>query len=152
LADNVIANAGAGGATFATDNKGGTEHWPITKVGYGTRDTNYNLVDDSDGNRLPTKPIGPIGAFTDAHAAIATGGLDQQLLAAATRKILMIWNPPTETELLYVNFGAAAAADNTSIPLEPGSMIEMQSPGFVSNEAVHVIAATAGHKVGCKWA
>lgn len=152
MADNVIANAGAGGATFATDNKGGTEHWPINKLGFGARDTIYVIVDDSDGNRLPTKPIGPHGAYTDAAALITGGGTSQTLLAAGTRNKVVIWNPVTETEPIFINFTSAASGSGAgSIPLEPGSMWIEQSPSPVTNEAITVVAATTGHKVGCKW-
>lgn len=38
MADNVVANAGAGGATFATDDDG-TAHWPYAKLAWGANNT-----------------------------------------------------------------------------------------------------------------
>lgn len=38
MADNVVANAGAGGATFRTDDDG-TAHWPYTKLAWGADNT-----------------------------------------------------------------------------------------------------------------
>ncbi len=38
MANNVTANPGAGGATFATDDVGGV-HYPITKIAYGAEDS-----------------------------------------------------------------------------------------------------------------
>jgi hypothetical protein len=161
MADNVTAAQGAEGTGTAAGPPFVTEKWigapgGDAHVGYGKLvwglHGSFTIVADADGNRFPVKPIGPIGALTDGHAAIGQGGQDQQLLAPATRRLLWIWNPPTETELLYVNFGGSAAADASSIPLEPGQWLTMSSPGFVSNEAVHVMAATGGHKIGCKWA
>src|SRR5437867_971018 len=63
MADNVIANPGAGGATFATDDIGGVQH-PLTKVEWGPLDT-ANLVDDAAGKRLPVKVGDPLPAGTN---------------------------------------------------------------------------------------
>ena len=38
MADNVVANTGAGGATFRTDDDG-TAHWPYTKLAWGADNT-----------------------------------------------------------------------------------------------------------------
>jgi hypothetical protein len=53
VADNVIADPGAGGATFATDDDG-TAHHPYTKIEWGA-DNSQIKVADSDGSRLPVK-------------------------------------------------------------------------------------------------
>lgn len=106
---------------------------------------------DFDGTGHTPKIIGPRGALTDRGTTITVGGTSQTLAAAnATRRFLLIVNPPTETETLYVNFTSAAAANQTSVPLSPGGSMLMQSPGLVSNELVTVVAATTGHTVACK--
>lgn len=51
MADNVIADAGAGGATFATDDVGGV-HYPISKLAFGALDA-ANLVTSTATNPLP---------------------------------------------------------------------------------------------------
>jgi hypothetical protein len=43
MADNVTANAGAGGATFATDDDG-TAHWPYAKVAWGADNTQTRVA------------------------------------------------------------------------------------------------------------
>lgn len=63
MADNVQANAGAGGATFATDDIGGIHH-PYTKVEWGPADT-ANITDDAAGKRLPVKVGDPLPAGTN---------------------------------------------------------------------------------------
>ena len=52
MADDVVANAGAGGAIFATDQELGGRHYPWTKPVWGPDDV-FNKVDDTDGKRLP---------------------------------------------------------------------------------------------------
>lgn len=65
MPDNVQANPGAGGAEFATDQIGGTVHWPFTKVAWGPRDT-ANEVDAAAGKAFPTQGEA-------AHDAALTG-------------------------------------------------------------------------------
>jgi len=52
-ADNVVANAGAGGATFATDDIAGVHH-PYAKLEFGDPDT-ATKVADATGQRVPVK-------------------------------------------------------------------------------------------------
>ena len=58
MADNVTANPGSGGATFATDDIGGIQY-PRTKLGFGS-DGNYQDV--SSENPLPIS--GTVAATT----------------------------------------------------------------------------------------
>lgn len=53
MADNVVANVGVGGATFATDDVTGI-HYPLTKLAWGALDV-ANMVDDATGKRVPIK-------------------------------------------------------------------------------------------------
>jgi hypothetical protein len=53
VADNVTANAGSGGASFATDDIAGV-HYPRSKVVWGP-DGTANDTDDASGKRLPVK-------------------------------------------------------------------------------------------------
>lgn len=67
MADNVTANAGSGGAVFATDEIAGTPnvHWPFTKLAWGPRDT-ANEVDRASGKGIPIQGEA-------AHDAATTG-------------------------------------------------------------------------------
>lgn len=47
MVDNVVADAGAGGATFATDDIGGV-HYPLNKLGFGALDS-FTIVTTSAG-------------------------------------------------------------------------------------------------------
>jgi hypothetical protein len=54
MADNVVANSGSGGATFATDDIGGT-HFPRTKLVHGADGANDGDV--ANANPLPVKLV-----------------------------------------------------------------------------------------------
>lgn len=102
MADNVIADPGAGGATFATDDITGVQ-WPFTKQAWGPRDT-ANEVDDTDGKRLPIKAA---SAATGAVTQVAQNVASVTLLASnGNRKGGLIHN--ATTEILYVRLEAAA--------------------------------------------
>lgn len=71
MADNVTANAGAGGETFATDDDG-TAHHPYVKVEFGADNTQTKVTASTP---LPTDWAGtdpPIGAGTEAAALRVT--------------------------------------------------------------------------------
>lgn len=68
MSDNVVANAGSGGATFATDDISGV-HYPINKLAYGALDS-ATLVD-------PTNPLPSV----DKPAA--SGGLSASKTVSA---------------------------------------------------------------------
>jgi hypothetical protein len=55
MADNVVANAGSGGATFRTDDDG-TAHWPYTKLAWGADNT--QTVVDSGAGAIPIQDGG----------------------------------------------------------------------------------------------
>lgn len=86
MADNVVANPGAGGSTFATDDIGGV-HYPRSKVTWGPDGTS-NDTDDASGKRLPVK-LAEVGSVTvpvsDAGGSLTVDGplTDAELRAAA---------------------------------------------------------------------
>lgn len=75
MADNVVANAGTGGSTFASDDIAGI-HYPRAKVSWGV---DGSAVDASASNPLPVVQTGapalPTGAATAAkQPALGTAG------------------------------------------------------------------------------
>ena len=85
------------------------------------------------------------GTYTDRSGSIATGGTSQTAMAAnATRKKLLVQNPPTATENLYMNFTAAASSAASSVAMVPGAAYE-ESGNSITTEAVTINAATTGH-------
>ena len=85
MADNVVADAGAGGATFATDDVAGV-HYPITKLAHGALDTATLVTTGASalpvqdgGNALTVDWAGtapPIGAGVEATALRVTLATD----------------------------------------------------------------------------
>lgn len=87
---------------------------------------------------LPTIPAGPLAA------QIATANVPVTVFAAGSIvNVADIMNPPNQTEPLYVDVVAPAAAGAaTSIPLLPGQAYRVSAPVAT---AVTAVAATAGH-------
>lgn len=110
---------------------------------------------------MPMMQFGPVnvtvpvatGTFTNRGIELDTGGVSEQIMAAdITRKRIIIQNPPSEFESLFINFGAAATDNSAtidSIELAPGETFDSAS-GPVSTETVNVIAATTSHKIIAK--
>jgi hypothetical protein len=93
----------------------------------------------------------PRGILTDYSGSITTGGASQLAVAANnSRQYLLVQNISDAD--LWLNFGAAAAADSTSVLLSPKGSYEMVEPGFVSTEAIYVIGATTAKKFVVKAA
>ena len=86
MADNVVADPGAGGATFATDEEVGVGHHPYTKLVWGPNDT-FNRVEDTSGKRLPVK-VSEMPAITGTVSVFGTvvvdgSGVTQPVSAAS---------------------------------------------------------------------
>lgn len=150
----VFASAAIGqGAGFEMDQSGGTPQnpiiWPYYKAAFGSSGV-QTRVDDVAGQRLPVKPIGPSNATQDAKASLVSN-TDKTILVAGTRVMLVIFNPTSNLVPIYINFGAPAAADNSSIPIQPGGILRFDNPGNVPPEDIHCFC-TANATVGCKWA
>jgi hypothetical protein len=89
---------------------------------------------------------GGSGTYTDRSLAIASGGVSETLAAAlATRIHILIQNPSSEIESIFVNFTDDATSTGDSVELAPGAY-----QIFSTTEAVKVLAATTGHKVIAK--
>lgn len=80
MADNVIADPGAGGATFATDDIAGV-HYPRSKVVWGP-DGTVNDADVASGKPLPVQLREPAG--TDVALSAKLGALTESAPATDT--------------------------------------------------------------------
>jgi hypothetical protein len=87
------------------------------------------------------------GTWTDRSTTQTVGGTSRAIIAAAsTPRLVYIANPDTETETLYLNYGAAANTSGaSSIPLFPGG-----SDQRLTAQSVNVNCATTGHKIVAK--
>lgn len=130
---------------------------------------NPNLVagsDNTNARTLSTDTAGHIntnGAFnvtpTDCSGTVATGGTAVNAFAAQTTLHgFTILNDDT-SEPLWISFTTTAAASTAgSYPLAPatatsfaGSSSFTSPPGFGTNHALSVVAATSAHKYSCTW-
>jgi hypothetical protein len=82
------------------------------------------------------------GTFFDLSGTVTTGGTSQVLRAANGQKArVLIANPTTATENLFVNTSSAASTSAAgSIPIAPGGALTLNTA-----EAVNITAATTGH-------
>ena len=112
-------------------------------------------TDGTDLRALATDTLGrqvttATGTLTNRSGTITAGGTAQVLMAVnASRKYLLVQNPSAATESLWINFTTAAVESQPSIELTPGQGFLMEA-GFISTEAVSVIAATTGHAFTAK--
>ncbi len=122
-------------------------------VADGSLACGFVLVDPSTGN--PYSPSNPIAATpTDCGGTIAVGGTAQNAAGAdAARKTMLIENPVTATEDLYVAVAGAAtvAGAGDFADLAPGGSATMTLAGTVIQSAVSVNAATTGHRFLCTY-
>ena len=124
-ADQNLAQVG--GATVSLGQKVAASSIPVT------------LASDKP---IPVDPS--TGTLTDRSGTITAGGTAQQLAAANTnRRYLLIQNEHA-TETLWFNFTTTATAAEPSFQIPAGGSFVMEA-GYISTEAVSVIAATTGH-------
>lgn len=122
MADNVTANAGSGGATFATDDIAGV-HYPFSKLAWGPRDT-ANEVDRASGKGVPIQgealhdaattgaPV-LIGAEARTSDATAVASGDATRLQADTLGKLVMLQGATHDMIASgtANYTTGSAAD-----------------------------------------
>lgn len=86
-----------------------------------------------------------VSPVTNRSGSITAGTTSQVAAVANTaRKWLVIQNPSTETEPLYVEFGAVATIASTSMELEPGAMLLFDVA--VPTDSINVNATSTLHK------
>ena len=157
MADPIVtANAGSGGASFAVDLDSSSYVHPLAKIEWGVQGTQIQTADVT-GARLPTKPIGPSGAFQDASGTAGGSYADFTALASnSNRQHLLVWNDIRSPGPIAIQWGSAAGSGGEPTSgaylLAPGASYEMKNPGFVSTDAIHLAAETSGTIYGVKWA
>ena len=92
-----------------------------------------------------------LSPLRDFSGTITAGGTSQKAIGQREygRNCLIIQNPPTETDTLYVAFGdspAVLGGGGGTLGLAPGATLQFSAPGFVPNNALQVIGATTGQK------
>lgn len=110
MADNVIANPGAGGATFATDEVAGV-HYPVGKLAYGAADS-ATMV--SMSNPLPV---------ADGGGSLTVDMTSLPALATGTNTIGSVGLAPRTSGGLSISRVISAATTNaTSVKASAGQV------------------------------
>lgn len=150
MADNVIANAGSGGATFKTDDDG-TAHWPYTKMVFGADDTRTRV---SDTDPLPTdmKEYGStaVGAGNAVHVQPGTAASFTVAQTTATNLKASV-EQATAASLKAQTDAQGRAAHDAPVsgnPVLVGVEARTTNPTAVGNgDAVRAQADSAGKQV-----
>jgi hypothetical protein len=106
MADNIVLNAGAGGATLATDDIGGIQ-WPFGKMAWGPLDT-ANVVADVIGKRVPVQLGELAGTAIDVNSGVKSAG---------TLRVVLATDQPALTSKLLVTPDSVALPANQSTNL-----------------------------------
>ena len=146
MADDVVVNVGAGGASIAADEIGGIHHQRV-KVEYGV---NGSATEVSDANPLPVdnNPVESIQTTTGNSTATAAGSSDDvdsaQINSGKIGQLMQVLVSATvfyKAELKIVTNGVAGSVVHTWVG---GPLFSM--PYTPSHKTLHTIAedVTAG--------
>lgn len=88
-------------------------------------------------------PLPPyVGSYVDRSGSIAVGGTPQVLAVAnPTRKQMIIYNPISNSESLFINFGAAPNPNVNAIEIPVGQTWKTDNP--ISSQEIQIVAATS---------
>lgn len=140
MVDNVIADPGAGGATFATDEIGGV-HYPINKITFGALDS-QTLVSSADG--LPTELVKELPAGTQTIGIVDLGAVDNAVLDQIATNTTGLNNAVSGSELQVDVVAALPAGTNNIGDVDIASAL----PAGANNiGAVDVASIDAGTNV-----
>jgi hypothetical protein len=157
MADNVIADAGSGGETFATDQRvSDSVHFPLSKLVWGALDT-FNIVDTASGGPLPVQlrlnagtVVGdattPLVVTDDGNAILVDGSaVTQPVSGTVTANIGAVGTLATETTLADVKT-AVELIDNAVAGSE--LQVDIVAPLPAGTNAIGKLAANSGVDIG----
>jgi hypothetical protein len=154
---NAQQIAAAGGATSA--NQGTTADAPCTLPATTTACSEIAIQKATANAANSPASLAVNVTPTDCSATVVTGGTAVNAFTAqATLHGFTILNDDT-SEVMWISFTTTAAASTAgSYPLAPatatsfaGASSFTSPPGFGTNHALSVVAATNGHKFSCTW-
>ena len=96
----------------------------------------------------------PVAAVAADHSStVAVGGTSQALFAAnAAAKRRVVYNPSTNPESLFVNFGGVAAGPNNSMEIMPGGYLDTSvAPIDQTAWTINNVATAGMHYVAKEW-
>lgn len=137
MADNVEANAGSGGAIFATDDDG-TKHWPYCKLAWGA-DNTYTIV-AAGANAIPIQDGGN-SITVDGTVTANLGATDNAVLDsidAAVNGTLTVGSHAV------TNAGTFAVQVNAALPAGTNAIGKLAANSGVDIGDVDVTSIAAG--------
>lgn len=148
MADNLVTNAGSGGATIATDDIGGT-HFPRYKMIHGADGANDGDV--SNANPLPVKIIADAARGLDLFRSLDLDESEEEVKASAGTVYWLRWHNRSTAErfLKFYNATAASVTVGTTtpvltIPLEADSGETVAIPHGLFFSTAICVAVTTG--------
>lgn len=150
MVDNVTANPGKGGATFASDDDGIAQH-PYVKLEFGDNDTQTKV---SPTNPLPvtassSAPV-PVtdnggsltvdngGVFSVQNTAALQPGTNVIGQVAASPETATLFNGATPLTPKFAAIGVAASGENTLVAAVTGKQIRVLALAIVATSAISV--------------
>jgi hypothetical protein len=153
MADNVVANSGTGGATFAADDIGGV-HFPRTKLIHGA--DGVNAGDVSTANPLPTVQTAPANLLTGSAGPITTTTSTSVIAAqgagvrAYITALTVSNSHATVGTLVTITDGSAGAILWHRYVAAVGGGVSLGFPTplrTTANTALHAVCGTSGASV-----
>lgn len=131
MADNVQANSGSGGATFATDAIGSAPevHYPINKPAYGALNS-VTIVDKAVGSGFPIEAIPGTTAGLTQYSLISAASANATNVKASAGKVYLIHAHNTSAGLIYLKLYDSASAPT------PGSGTPVKRIPIPANNAI----------------
>lgn len=119
MADNVLLNAGAGGATAAADDIGGGVLAQRIKLITGADGVNDGDV--AKGNPLPTRQNGATGTVSSVGASVTN-----VTVLASNANRLRAWLYNDSTSEVYIKFSATASSGSYTKRLLPNEFFPVE--------------------------
>ena len=148
MADNLVTNAGSGGATIATDDLAGI-HYPRHKLIHGADGANDGDV--ANGNPLPVKILADAARGLDLFRSLDLDESEEEVKASAGTVYWLRWHNRSAAERFLKFYNATAASvtvgsttPDLTIPLEAGSGETVAIPHGLFFSTAICVAATTG--------
>jgi hypothetical protein len=142
MADNVIADAGSGGATFATDDIGGV-HYPINKLTFGALDSQTIASNDQGAIDAGCQRV-TLGS-PDQHYRNVDANAEVEMAGGACTLMWMHLMNMTAA-VAYVHLYDALAASVTPGSTTPTYTFPLPTQGDTNGAGVMLTLGSAGQR------
>jgi hypothetical protein len=141
MADNVVADPGAGGSTFATDDIAGV-HYPRSKVSLGADGTAVDAIGVSaalDSTGSGVQATGVLGQFDDAATATVT---ENQFapVRISSRRALLVEGVASGTVIPVSDGADSLTVDNAALSVVGGGAEATALRVTIANDSTGVVS------------